>query len=175
MYIIHIYVCVCSCAKGWPLYAYTHGKQGQTHEWNFPPRPPQRPLLAKTCQADEVSKVMGVPPKYNPNIPNHPSQKRPWKDWKILKPMMTTGDPPFEKPLLLNHILFIFYSILFYGFVGFSTRHDPVCHWESFAPTLVMACPLESWRASSCGMLWPLGPTRWLTAGPMAELNQRKN
>ena len=83
-------------------------------------------------------------------------------------------------PHLRGHyywIIFYLYSIQFYSmvFVGFSTRHDPVCHWESFAPTLVMACPLESWRASSCGMLWPLGPTRWLTAGPMAELNQRKN
>lgn len=121
LYIIHIIcMCVCSCAKGWPLYAYTHGKQGQTHEWNFPPRPPQRPLFAKTCQADEVSVL---------------SWGYLW--WRL------------GIPHLRSHYYWsIFYR--FYGFVGFS-RHDPVCHWESFAPTLVMACPLESWHSSAVG------------------------
>ena len=170
--ILYIFMCVCAHVQRADHYTHTHMESKAKHmNETFRHGHLKGPCWQRPARRMRFPKSWG----YLPNIPNHPSQKRPWKDWKILKPMMTTGDPPFERPLLLNHILFIFYSILFYGFVGFSTRHDPVCHWESFAPTLVMACPLESWRASSCGMLWPLGPTRWLTAGPMAELNQRKN
>ena len=174
--ILYIFMCVCAHVQRADHYTHTHMESKAKHMnetfrhghlkgpcWQRPARRMRFPkswgYLPNIIQISQIIQVRN----------DHERIERYWNLWWRL------GIPHLRSHYYWINILFIFYSILFYGFVGFSTRHDPVCHWESFAPTLVMACPLESWRASSCGMLWPLGPTRWLTAGPMAELNQRKN